>query len=102
MTPERSRMLMDIPGETVNTLSGGHFIHEVGGRVAALCTAQGIGIAVLPQVVGQQVGGLRRLQLPQEPPARDIWMGYHRDLRRLNRLRAFIATVNDHFAGLQS
>lgn len=29
MTPERSRILMDIAGETVNTLSAGHFLHEV-------------------------------------------------------------------------
>jgi len=29
-------------------------------------------------------------------------MGYHRDLRRLNRLRAFIATANDHIANLQA
>lgn len=29
MTPERSRILMDIPGETVNTLSAGQFVHEV-------------------------------------------------------------------------
>lgn len=70
-------------------------------NVQARMCGQGIGIAVLPQVVGNQVGGLRRLQLPDEPPARDIWMGYHRDLRRLNRLRAFIGTVNDHIANLQ-
>lgn len=31
MTPERSRILMDIPGETVNTLSAGQFVHEVNG-----------------------------------------------------------------------
>lgn len=29
MTPERSRILMDIPGSTVNTLSAGQFVHEV-------------------------------------------------------------------------
>lgn len=29
MTPERSRMLMDIPGDAVNTLSAGQFVHEV-------------------------------------------------------------------------
>ncbi|WP_184533836.1 LysR family transcriptional regulator [Variovorax sp. Sphag1AA] len=58
--------------------------------------AHGIGIAVLPQVVGAQMAGLRRLHLPDDPPSRDIWMGYHRDLRRLNRLRAFIATVTGH------
>lgn len=64
--------------------------------------AQGIGIAVLPQVVGNQMVGLRRLNLPAEPPKRDIWMGYHRDLRRLHRLRAFIATVTGHIANAQS
>jgi DNA-binding transcriptional LysR family regulator len=58
--------------------------------------SQGVGIAVLPQVVGNQMSGLRRLNLPTEPPKRDIWMGYHRDLKRLERLRAFIATVNNH------
>lgn len=64
---------------------------------ARLC-GQGIGIAVLPQVVGDQAPGLRRLRLPSQPPSRDIWMGYHRDLRRLQRLRAFIAAVTDHLA----
>lgn len=59
---------------------------------------EGVGIAVLPRVVGDQIGGIRRLELPTSPPARDIWMGYHRDLRRLQRLRAFIATVSDHLA----
>ncbi|NLR97485.1 LysR family transcriptional regulator [Rhizobium sp. P38BS-XIX] len=57
---------------------------------------QGIGIAVLPRVVGNQTPGIRRLELPTSPPARDIWMGYHRDLRRLQRLRAFISTVSNH------
>lgn len=57
---------------------------------------QGIGIAVLPQVVGNRMADLRRLELPSEPPARDIWMGYHRDLKNLHRLRAFIETMNSH------
>jgi len=59
---------------------------------------KGIGIAVLPQVVGSQIAGLRKLDLPVEPPSRDIWMGYHRDMRRLQRLRAFIGTVTAHIA----
>jgi len=57
---------------------------------------EGVGIAVLPRVVGSQMPGIRRLELPKSPPARDIWMGYHRDLRRLGRLRAFISTVSAH------
>jgi DNA-binding transcriptional LysR family regulator len=59
---------------------------------------EGVGIAVLPRIVGGQIPGIRRLDLPTAPPARDIWMGYHRDLRRLGRLRAFIATISDHLA----
>lgn len=57
---------------------------------------QGVGIAVLPQVVGNQIPGIRKLDLPSEPPEREIWMGYHRDLKHLQRLRAFITTVKDH------
>lgn len=71
-------------------------------NVQARMCARGIGIAVLPQVVGSQVPGLRQLQLPVDPPKRDIWMGYHRDLRRLNRLRAFIDTTTRHIGDLQS
>lgn len=65
-------------------------------NVQARMCREGIGIAVLPQVVGNQTPGIRRLHLPDEPPTRDIWMGYHRDLKHLNRLRAFITAVNDH------
>jgi DNA-binding transcriptional LysR family regulator len=59
---------------------------------------QGVGIAVLPRVVGDQIPGIRRLDLPTRPPERDVWVGYHRDLRRLQRLRAFISTVSNHLA----
>ncbi|RAH96708.1 LysR family transcriptional regulator [Acuticoccus sediminis] len=57
---------------------------------------EGVGIAVLPRVVGNQIPGIRSLDLPTPPPARDIWMGYHRDLRRLQRLRAFISTASNY------
>ncbi len=63
---------------------------------------QGVGIAVLPRVVGSQIPGIRQLDLPAPPPARDIWMGYHRDLRRLQRLRAFISVVTHHLANASS
>ncbi|WP_420137548.1 LysR family transcriptional regulator [Sphingomonas sp.] len=64
-------------------------------NVQARMCRQGVGIAVLPLAVGNQIPGLRRLDLPSEPPSRDIWMGYHRDLKHLQRLRAFIAVVED-------
>lgn len=67
-------------------------------NVQARMCRHGVGIAVLPQVVGNQIPGLRKLQLPAEPPGRDIWIGYHRDLKHLQRLRAFIATLDRHIA----
>lgn len=67
-------------------------------NVQARMCRQGVGLAVLPRAVGTQITGIRRLELPAAPPARDIWMGYHRDLRHLSRLRAFVSTVLDHVA----
>ncbi|SPC05113.1 Transcriptional regulator, GntR family-like protein [Cupriavidus oxalaticus] len=34
MTPERSRILMDIPGDAVNTLSAGQFVHDITKRIS--------------------------------------------------------------------
>jgi DNA-binding transcriptional LysR family regulator len=65
-------------------------------NVQARMCRQGVGIAVLPRAVGQQIPELRLLDLPSPPPSRDIWMGYHRDLKHLRRLRAFVAVVDNH------
>ncbi|EJN08357.1 LysR family transcriptional regulator [Herbaspirillum sp. YR522] len=67
-------------------------------NVKAQMCSMGMGIAVLPRPLGDQTPGIRRLQLPAEPPHREIWMGYHRDVRRLNRLRAFVDLTIAHLA----
>ena len=59
---------------------------------AKLC-AQGIGLAVLPLPLGDATAGIERINLGSEPPGRDTWIGYHRDLRRLPRLRALLDLV---------
>jgi len=64
----------------------------------ALMCAKGVGIAVLPRPVGDQAPGLRRLDLAEAPPSREIWMGYHRDNRRMGRLRAFVDLAIEHLA----
>lgn len=56
---------------------------------ARLC-AGGAGMAVLPVPLGDGTPGIRRVALPSPPPGRDTWLGYHRDMRRLPRLRALI------------
>ncbi|CAB3787059.1 LysR family transcriptional regulator [Paraburkholderia fynbosensis] len=67
-------------------------------NVQAQMCGRGLGIAVLPRPVGDQLGTIRRLDLSDEPPSREIWMGYHRDLRRLHRLRAFVELAVKHLA----
>jgi DNA-binding transcriptional LysR family regulator len=67
-------------------------------NVQAQMCGTGMGIAVLPRPVGDQISRIRRLELGDEPPGRNIWMGYHRDLRRLHRLRAFVDLAVRHLA----
>jgi DNA-binding transcriptional LysR family regulator len=55
--------------------------------------ALGMGIAVLPCPLGDATPDIERIDLGDAPPTRDVWMGYHRDLRHLPRLRAFVDEV---------
>jgi DNA-binding transcriptional LysR family regulator len=59
------------------------------GAQARMC-ADGGGFAVLPCPLGDSTPGLRRIDLGEAPPGRDVWLGYHRDLRRVARLRALL------------
>jgi DNA-binding transcriptional LysR family regulator len=56
--------------------------------VQAQMCASGLGVAVLPRPLGDQLPTLRLLDPDEPPPGRDIWMGYHQDLRQMDRLRA--------------
>jgi len=60
----------------------------------AQACASGVGLAVLPRPLGDRLPGLEPIDLGEAPPGRDVWVGYHRDLRRLARLRALLdATI---------
>ncbi len=61
---------------------------------AALC-ARGVGLAVLPKPLGVGTPGIERIEVDDEPPSRHTWLGYHRDMRRLARLRALMDRVID-------
>lgn len=56
---------------------------------AALCTA-GSGWAVLPRAIGERLQGVVRADIGEEPPSREMFVGYHQDLRRLVRLRRLV------------
>lgn len=59
------------------------------GVQAQMCL-RGMGVAVLPRPLGDAVAGLQRIDMPNHPPGRDIWVGYHQDLRHMDRLRAML------------
>lgn len=64
---------------------------------AQLC-ARGAGLAVLPRPLGDATAGLVAVNVGERPPGRDTFVGYHRDLRRLSRLRALLDLVIDRLA----
>jgi DNA-binding transcriptional LysR family regulator len=59
---------------------------------ARMCTL-GAGVAVLPRPLGDTLPGVERIDIGEEPPGRDTWVGYHRDLKRLTRLRALLDLI---------
>ncbi|MDR5782118.1 LysR family transcriptional regulator [Caballeronia sp. LZ065] len=58
--------------------------------VQARMCALGAGFAVLPCPLGDADARLKRFEVGEQPPGRDVWMGYHRDLKRVARLRALL------------
>ncbi|MBY5537778.1 LysR family transcriptional regulator [Rhizobium leguminosarum] len=64
---------------------------------AALC-ANGAGLAVLPRPLGDSFAAIELVDLGEPPPGRDTWVGYHRDLNRLARLRALLDLVIERLA----
>lgn len=59
--------------------------------------AAGLGIACLPQYLGEQLPGLERLTEAGLGPAREVWLGVHRDMREMPRVRAVIAALDEAF-----
>jgi DNA-binding transcriptional LysR family regulator len=64
---------------------------------AQLC-ANGGGLAVLPRPLGDATPNLAALAFEQAPPGRDTFVGYHRDLRRLARMRELLALLIERLA----
>lgn len=65
---------------------------------ARMCV-QGAGAAVLPTALGDAFAELRRIALGEPPPSRDTWIGYHKDLKRLTRLRSLLELLAERFPG---
>ena len=64
---------------------------------AQLC-ARGGGLAILFRPLGDATRDLAAVDIGEIPPGLDIFVGYHRDLRRLSRLRALLDLVIERLA----
>ena len=72
-------------------LPNAHVVSRSNNRdIQARMCAFGAGVAVLPRPLGDTLVGVDRIDLGEPPPGRDTWVGYHRDLKRLARLRALL------------
>jgi len=81
-------------------LPGAHIAFRSNSREAqARMCAAGAGLAVLPRPLAEAIPGLKALNLGEAPPGRDVWVGYHRDLRRLARLKALLAVAVEVLGG---
>jgi DNA-binding transcriptional LysR family regulator len=81
------------------TLPGARIVSRSNNReIQARLCALGAGLAVLPRPLGDAIPGIERIDLGEEPPGRDTWVGYHRDLKRLARLRALLDLVIERLA----
>lgn len=80
-------------------LPNGHVVSRSNSReVQARLCVDGAGLAVLPRPLGDKLAGLERIDLAEPPPGRDTWVGYHRDLKRLARLRALLDMIVERLA----
>lgn len=67
----------------------------------AAMAAAGLGLACLPRLVGDRTPGLERLEPSVPAPERRLWLGVHRDVRNLARIRAAVTHLTGLFRELQ-
>ena len=76
-----------------------HIVSRSNNRdVQARMCGLGVGVAVLPRPLGDALQGVERIDLGEAPPSRDTFLGYHRDMKRLARLRALLDVVIEQLA----
>ncbi len=60
----------------------------------------GLGVALLPRLLGDAEPGLAEVQTQPAPPGRKLWMSVHADVRRSPAVRSVMAHVLEICAGL--
>lgn len=77
------------------------------GRIVLKCNSvstlieavrEGIGVGLAPRIVGDRDPRLVRLDTPNPPEPREVWIAYHRDIEPSPRVRAVIDFLSSAFA----
>lgn len=89
--PDVGWLMQSLPGARIVARSNSR---EMQARLCAL----GTGLAVLPRPLGAATPGLVEVDMGSAPPGRETWLGYHRDLKRLPRLRALVEMLVESVA----
>jgi DNA-binding transcriptional LysR family regulator len=55
----------------------------------------GVGLAILPRCMADRRPELQRLEPKSPPPGREVWLGYHEDMRETPRIRAVANFIAD-------
>jgi DNA-binding transcriptional LysR family regulator len=77
-------------------------VRSNGREPMARMAATGIGMACLPRFLGDATPNLRLVATPSPGPERQIWLGSHRDVRAIPRVRATLAFLREGFDRLRS
>jgi DNA-binding transcriptional LysR family regulator len=67
----------------------------------ARLAAAGVGLACLPRFLGDATPGLRLLATPSPRPERKLWLGAHRDVRAIPRVKATLTFLSAGFGRLR-
>jgi DNA-binding transcriptional LysR family regulator len=81
-------------------LTGKAFIalRSNGREAMATLASAGLGMACLPRLIGDRTPRLRLLNPPSAAPERPLYLGVHKDLRSLPRVRATLGFLADAIA----
>jgi len=89
MTDDLSALL-DVPWLRSTARRARDAIRSNSREAQATAAAAGGGLVCLPRPLGDATTGLRLLSPPRPPPARPLWLGVHRDVHAIPRVRSFV------------